>query len=575
MERLWITLWERARRGATLVLLLLLVAAPGAALAQGTSITYGSSAIGSLTAEAPFIIYTFNGNAGDQVVAYAIGITPQMTPSLSLLGVDQRQLVVNDRDPFGSVAGGAARIAYRLPQTGRYSLMVSNTAAVPGEFLLRLDGQPAAASNALQPGTPIAASVLPDAPPAVYSFSADPNGPLTLTLSTQTPSFGFLAQVFDGRGQQIAGLAGEALRAASLTVGPGSGQYQVWLLPLSPQMQGEVALLLGAEEPGQVTLPQTPAPTQPAGAQTCVVTPSGNLNVNVRGGPGTNYPTIGALNVGAFMDVIGQDAFGQWFVVSLDGRRGWVAASVTTLQGPCQNLTIFEAPPTPVPTVTPLPTVPPGPQISFTVNGASSATIAAGQCATVRWDVDNVQAVYYQNQGVSGHDQRQECPTSTTTYTLRVVLNDGSTVERQVTINVVGSVPALNPFGSPNYGAVSLASGFLPDPYSVGVTSGGSVGVYYLGGPCRGYATSSPDYRLQWSGGGPRLRFYFIGGGDTTLVVRNPGGSWYCNDDGAGYPNPLIEFSPPADGQYDVWVASYSAGQFISGTLYITEQELP
>lgn len=65
-----------------------------------------------------------------------------------------------------------------------------------------------------------------------------------------------------------------------------------------------------------------------------------------------------------------------------------------------------------------------------------------GQCATLRWDVDNVRAVYYNNQGVAGHDSRRECPQTTTTYTLRAVTNSGD-INRTITVNVQIPPPLL------------------------------------------------------------------------------------------------------------------------------------
>lgn len=125
---------------------------------------------------------------------------------------------------------------------------------------------------------------------------------------------------------------------------------------------------------------------------------------------------------------------------------------------------------------------------------------------------------------------------------------------------------------NPNYGSTSLSAGFSPDPFSVGMTSGGDVNVSYLGGGCAGFATSSPDFRVNYSGGGATLlRFYFIGSsGDSTMIVNDPYGNFYCVDDSFGTLNPTIDFNNPAGGTYDIWVGSYTSGTFISGTLYIT-----
>jgi hypothetical protein len=122
-----------------------------------------------------------------------------------------------------------------------------------------------------------------------------------------------------------------------------------------------------------------------------------------------------------------------------------------------------------------------------------------------------------------------------------------------------------------NYGEANLSPGFTPNPYAVGMTSGGAVDVSYLGGGCSGFASASPDLRVNFGGGGSLLRVYFIGNGDTTLVVNDPYGNFYCVDDSFGTVNPTIDFNNPAGGTYDIWVGSYSGGSFVSGTLYVTD----
>lgn len=74
---------------------------------------------------------------------------------------------------------------------------------------------------------------------------------------------------------------------------------------------------------------------------------------------------------------------------------------------------------------------------------ADSAFIAAGQCTTLRWEIDNIRAVYLldggNQQGVGGHDAHNVCPGATTTYTLRVIDNNGANQDFPITINVSGS----------------------------------------------------------------------------------------------------------------------------------------
>jgi S1-C subfamily serine protease len=130
---------------------------------------------------------------------------------------------------------------------------------------------------------------------------------------------------------------------------------------------------------------------------------------------------------------------------------------------------------------------------------------------------------------------------------------------------------------SPYFGTVALTAGFSPDPHTVSMASGGEIDVGYIGGECTGYAAIAPDFRLNWTGQTDALRIFFGAddGGDTTLLINRPDGSWLCNDDAAARTlDPMVVIEDAPTGQYDIWVASYSAGDFVNGTLYLTELDL-
>ncbi|TVR97188.1 MAG: serine protease [Wenzhouxiangellaceae bacterium] len=133
---------------------------------------------------------------------------------------------------------------------------------------------------------------------------------------------------------------------------------------------------------------------------------------------------------------------------------------------------------------------------------------------------------------------------------------------------------------APNYGRIALRAGFQPDPHRVALTAGGSVDVSdsYLGIGCTGHASRAPDFRLDWTGSSRELRLLFESeqaGDDTVLLVNRPDGSWICNDDAhSGTVDPMVVIPGPQEGQYDIWVASYRAGELIAGELLITETTL-
>ncbi len=91
----------------------------------------------------------------------------------------------------------------------------------------------------------------------------------------------------------------------------------------------------------------------PVGAY-IIVDPS-HVQVNVRSGPGTDYPTVGVLVGGEQVAAKGRSVAGEWiqvFYPAVAEGVAWVYAPLVTLFGTAQ-LNIVEPPPTPTPRVTP------------------------------------------------------------------------------------------------------------------------------------------------------------------------------------------------------------------------------
>jgi hypothetical protein len=130
-----------------------------------------------------------------------------------------------------------------------------------------------------------------------------------------------------------------------------------------------------------------------------------------------------------------------------------------------------------------------------------------------------------------------------------------------------------------NYGVVSLAPGFMPDPNVTMVTSGGSLRASQAGAPgnCAGYVTAAPDKILRLTGTSPNLQVRVVcpnaralTPSDTTLVINTASGGWRCADDTNGA-NPSINLDGATAGQYDIWVGSYQAGARATCRLEISE----
>ncbi len=114
------------------------------------------------------------------------------------------------------------------------------------------------------------------------------------------------------------------------------------------------------------------------------------------------------------------------------------------------------------PTPTPFPTATPSADVNFWTDNTD---INQGQCTINHWRTQNVQAVYYyhdgqnwQDHGVAGTGDVQECPQQSITYYLRVVHRDGSVEQQAIRIHVAPTIdaPHINYFAVDPPGQIAL-----------------------------------------------------------------------------------------------------------------------
>ena len=156
---------------------------------------------------------------------------------------------------------------------------------------------------------------------------------------------------------QVAAYSLDKVRSASTQFTFSTGTVTP-TMPVTPTVTGTAT---PAATPTSQATP-VPLPTQAPGDNTRVMSAA----LNMRMGPGTNYPIVRSLPNGTILLVLGQDYSGGWlYVRTMDLQLGWVARAFTNFTG---RAPIISAPPTPIappstPTATPtaIPTfVPPG-----------------------------------------------------------------------------------------------------------------------------------------------------------------------------------------------------------------------
>ncbi len=90
---------------------------------------------------------------------------------------------------------------------------------------------------------------------------------------------------------------------------------------------------------------------------------------------------------------------------------------------------------------------------------ADSTSLQAGQCTTLRWASGNIQSIFLNGEGVTGNENRQVCPSQTTTYTLIANASNGG-LQRQITVTVSGAPAVIIPSAhTSNLVSISVSGG--------------------------------------------------------------------------------------------------------------------
>jgi hypothetical protein len=316
--------------------------------AQGGVLNYGDTLSEKLDVNVTQALYTFNGNAGEVITAYALGWSSDFQPTLTLLG-PTGQIGFSNSDSLTPI-GNDARITVRLPQAGAYSLLVGSASTVFNTYTLTL-----------QLNAPIVSAVLGDAPTELAIPPAAPQQSYSLPM-TSTPysvrvegsdGFAYSATVRDATGNVVATVSG-ALPSFSFTVPAGTGTYELLVAGADATQTGTLRII--RDGAGATPPPTSDGQTGTTGtvqvpADICAIF-AGPNGVNLRGGPGTNYNTVGSLIGQDYLTATGQ--YNGWYYGTYRGQTAWVAASVTTAQGAsCATLPVVEPPPPPAQPVQP------------------------------------------------------------------------------------------------------------------------------------------------------------------------------------------------------------------------------
>jgi uncharacterized protein YraI len=507
-------------------------------------IQVGENKIGEISAEVPVQVFVIAITEPQVIDVQALSLDPGFAPALQVFDSSGLLLQATPNADLGTVA----QIRSLALSAGAYHIEVRSASGEPGQFVLGVqEGEALAPPVVLALGEIVEGAAGSDQPPQRYTFAGSETNGMLLFVESDLLTGAPVVTLKNADSLELLALSGASLAGVRYRIPPSPNNFLVEVANSGSSADQAYTLCVQTDDatgptceagapveatPTPTITPfvaaPTPIPPQPlpplptTGA--CVVASLTGGAVNVRSGPSTQFPPLFQISGNALAAVTGRLADGSWFQVNVNGVVGWISSSVIRIGGQCGNVTVVVMTPTP----------PPG---STTPTWTPDATTSI----TPTWTATPTDAV---------------TPTWTPTPTL-------PQFEMVATLNF--SLP-------PVYGSTALTSGFVPDPFSAGVTAGGPANVSYLGGGCSGYATAAPSFSVNYTSGAfPTLRFYFIGGGDTTMIINTPGGSYVCVDDSFGTLNPTIDFNTPSSGRYDIWIGSFAAGASVGGTLYVTE----
>ena len=158
------------------------------------------------------------------------------------------------------------------------------------------------------------------------------------------------------------------------------------------------------------------------------------------------------------------------------------------------------------------------------------AAVPPGECTKVRWHVENVREVYYDNRAALGDDFEEECiKEEADSYALRVIFGDGQTKIFTATINVLW--PTATPTLTPSFTPEPLATEtWTPEPPTAMPTPSVIYGVTLrLNGDKRQKCTAGTDCEIQ-------VLATNVGDSPDTISVefleRGSESAWLCRQDG-------------------------------------------
>lgn len=125
----------------------------------------------------------------------------------------------------------------------------------------------------------------------------------------------------------------------------------------------------------------------------------------------------------------------------------------------------------------------------------------------------------------------------------------------------------------------TISPGFAPDPLKVKGIGGGGIPANEIAGTpgtsnglCVGFVDEEPDHTLTLNDFFDYLSLRVRSDGDTTLVIKGPGGVW-CNDDYDASDKNAGIAGQWKKGTYQIWVGSYRKDKYPAYVIELSQKK--
>jgi ABC-type branched-subunit amino acid transport system substrate-binding protein len=162
----------------------------------------------------------------------------------------------------------------------------------------------------------------------------------------------------DGIRSALLGLAKAKSLAGWFNPALGNNNLSASVTITVTNLYGAPEVVARYEDTGRVNVSNIEPTQYPTVTPTASPIPQGVVGtakslVNVRSGPGENYPVIGQLQRDEQQPIIGANESFSWYVINFRQQQGWVSSNFVTVFGDVRSLPLVTPPPSPVPTQPP------------------------------------------------------------------------------------------------------------------------------------------------------------------------------------------------------------------------------